>query len=1067
MVAKFGILGSLHVTVSGSFVQVGAAKSRKLLATLLLRANETVSAEELADRLWDEDPPRSAKGAIQTYVMRLRAALGDAGHLIETRPSGYAIAVTADSLDLAMYRRHRERARTAAAAGDLAAEAEELRTALALWRGQPLSDVDSEWLQRHEVPPLVEDRLQALERRIDVDLCLGRHADVVGELRGLTVAHPFREGIWNRLILALYRSNCQAEALEAYQRLRSSLREELGVEPCNELQSLNRQILRRDPQLAAPTSAAEADGRSRTPVFQLPADLPDFVGREKLLEQITAALAPSSGRSATVPIVILSGPPGVGKTALAIHAGYLLQKVYPDGNLYLDMRGFSGASTVTAGEALVRLLRSLDASPSEVPADTDEQATLLRSVLSGRRVLLVLDNAANAQQIRPLIPGAAGSAVIVTSRDSLHGLVAANGARVLPVGPVTPADAMSLLASVLGERIHNEPAAAELAALCGYLPLALRIAAANIAIVPARPVAAYTERLRAESRVPALSIDGDDFGVERAFELSYEVLSPSLARLFRLLSIVPGADFDRYAAASLVDVDVPTAQVMLDRLVTVNLLDSHAPERYRFHDLIRSYARLLLGRIDGPNERRAAYHRLFSYYVHAANSARNILYPELPQVRPPEEPAELTVRPWPDHSTARRWFDAEAVNLEALVRSDQQGDAPVWILADALLVHFDRSDRDWLEVFSVARAAADRHADGRGRAAVFHGLGTLHFRRCELTEARAYYQRAADASRDAGDPAGECRATNGLACVANDMQSYPEAIELYERALALLGPTMNETGQLGILLNLGITMVLLGRDQEALQYLESANAIAQERTLPHVRPQVVSGVAMSAHWRGHLDSAAQGFRDALEIWRDLRVESGQAKSLRNLAEVHLDAGDLEQAVSLAGECLELSEKIGDPWVSTGAAATLGHAALARGQGDLALELFHRAESMLSFRLPYWRSFIALGFAACARLTGDNDRAVELATGVIADARPRYRGPGHLERARALLALDVDAAIVDVDAAIEISRSHDYVLAEADALDVRGQISRQLGDNHQAEEYAMRSRRLRESAQRLE
>ncbi len=1057
---EFGILGSLSVSSSGTPVPVRAAKVRIVLATLLLRVGQVVSVNELTERLWDQDPPRNAKGAVQTYIKRLRDVLGEAGGLVETRPSGYAISIPPEAFDLGRYQLHRERARLAEASGDLQTESKELRAALRLWRGQPLSDVDSQWLQQQEVPPLKESFVQALERRIETDLALGLHAEVVGELRALVSEYRFREGLWKQLILALYRSNCQAEALDAYQDLRTMLHDELGVEPCEEIESLHRQVLKQDSQLDPPAPGVDRL-EEPAPLLQLPASPADFIGRQEFVDRMLTELAPAQTK-AGVPIVALSGPPGVGKTALAVHVGHLLRQAYPDGSLYIDMRGFSGVPPITASEALVRLLRTLGTPAERIPHDTDEQASLFRAVLADRRILLVIDNVANPTQVRPMIPGAAGSAVIITSRHRLHGLIATNGARPIALGPMQPAEASALLIAILGDRAGEEAGeSARLTALCGYLPLAMRIAAASLAIMPSWSIAAYTEWLSVEDRVLALATDDGYVAVERAFELSYETLVPDLARLFRLLSTISGPDFDRYVVANLVQVTVNDAERMLDRLVAVNLLHSHAPLRYHFHDLIANYARLLLERHDGPDVAAAARRRLRLYYLHAASAARHVLYPQLPQLQPPARQADLIVRDLLDQKVARDWFEAEAMNLQAVIGDNRNVDVPLWVLADAMLVHFDRSDQAWLDLFAPLQPTVEQVADGRGVAALSHGLAKVWFKRWDLEKARELFGRAASASRDAADVFAECRAMNGLGCVAAELEEYEEATAWYEDALALLGKAEDEPSQVGILINYGMMLVELGRDHEGQHALTTANSISHAHGLTALEPKIRSSLAISAHWKGRWAEAARGYSEALESWRRLRVESGQAHSLRNLAEVYLEADLPEKADRLAQEALRLSERVGDAWMAVGAVATFGRTAFARGQRSLAREKLLAAHDLHPAGPRYWRSFIVLGLAACARFAGDGERAVELAGVAVADQRPRYNGQGRVERGHAYLMLGaLEAAATDADTAIAIARRHGYLSVEAHAVELRGRIYRQIGDRSHADRCGELTRRLR-------
>ncbi|MEO3810563.1 BTAD domain-containing putative transcriptional regulator [Sphaerisporangium sp. B11E5] len=572
--------------MSGSPVRLQAAKVRIILASLLLRPNKSVSTDELSDRLWGEDPPKGVRSALQTYINRLRNALGPASHLIRTDSTGYRIELPAMKVDLGLFRADVAKAQEAKANGDLQSEGRALRDALSRWRGLPLADVPSPSLQIHEVPRLIEERLRVVERRIDVDLELARHTDLVGELRGLTVEHPHRERFWFQLMTVLYRSDRQAEALAAYDHIRTLLREELGIDPGHQLRGLYQQILTADQAHITPVPV----DRWRPP-FQVPPDVSDFVGRAGHLDKIATLVGAGDGPRPAVPVVILSGPPGAGKTALAIHAAHRLRMAFPDGQLYLNMHGYSTRPPMTAGDALERFLRT-QLSPEMIPHDLDEKASVFRSLLADRRVLIVLDNVQSADQVRPLLPGAPTSAVFVTSRDNLLSLSALNGARRVPVGMISPHEATALLARILGpERVAAESAAIDaIAERCGYLPLALRIVAANLTALPGMSVESMVQQMRGD-RLAAMKIEGDDeAAVCQAFELSYRTLKPELARLFSLLSMVPGPHFDRYVAAGLADCQAAEAQRMLERLAATNLIYSSGSGQFRFHDLIRDYA---------------------------------------------------------------------------------------------------------------------------------------------------------------------------------------------------------------------------------------------------------------------------------------------------------------------------------------------------------------------------------------------------------------------------------------------------------------------------------------------
>jgi DNA-binding SARP family transcriptional activator len=1030
----FGVLGSLTVTVDRSPVTLGAAKTRIVLACLLLRRGAVVPTDELVDRLWGENPPPGARNAVHTYVRRLRGALGAAGRLIQTEPAGYVIEVPADALDSDQFRGHMARARSAADAGDTATESRELRAGLALWRGAPLSDVPSELLHRSEVPRLVEERLQALERRIAIDLAAGRHAELVPELRNLTAEHPLRERLWYQLMLALYRSHRQAEALAAFREVRTILREELGVDPCQDLAELHHQVLSGGP---SPVEREPTASGGWTPAFQLPPEVVDFVGREDLIERIKALVVPEEPARRGVPVVTLSGPPGVGKTELAVRVAHIIRPHFPDGQLFVNLRGYAQSPPVRPVEALSRFLRALGIRPERIPLDLDEQSALFRSTLADRRVLLVLDNAVGPDQVRPLLPGNATCAVIVTSRDNLHGLSAVNGAHRVPVDVVTEGEATAILSAIIGaDRAAGESAAiSALAATCGFLPLALRIAASNLAAMPGQPIASYVRDLWSADRVAALAIDSDDQAAVRlAFDRSYDALQPASARLFRLLGLVPGADFDQYAAANLAGVGLAAAQRSLGALATANLVRQHRPGRYQFHDLIRDYARGR-ARSEAEAEVPAAVRRLFDFYLYATDAAARYLYPDQARLPKPEPSSGVDLPTWDGPIDALGWLDTEATNLVATACDEtlQEAGAPVWLLADALLGYIvrQRHDAAWLTMFSSAVAAAERAGDVPATAALQRGLGRLHFQRNEYPEARERYLRSVALFRQLGDLNGEGRDLSGLGAVASEMQEDDEAVRCFQEAVRLLRANGDRAGEATALFNLGNSMMILtGRTDEGVGYLTEAKAIATDLGLRHIKPHAAAGVALSLSWRGQLDAAVEEFEKVLPQWVELGYTEGRSEALRNLAEVHLEAGRTDEAIALAEQALTLAEQVGVAWTVMGARVILGQAYLQSGDVEAAQRQLSAARDLAVAGRGYWYALVLLGLAACHRRRGDHRSAAELAEQVAGTTRPRQRARAHAELAlSALDRADHESAARHAELARDIAGEHGYRLDE--------------------------------------
>jgi DNA-binding SARP family transcriptional activator len=598
---EFFLLGPLLVcTAARAEIQVPAGKQRVLLAVLLLHPNRVVSVDVLVEALWGGEPPPSATAAMRNYVKRLRTTLNDADHdLIRTVPGGYAIRVAQGGLDVTRFEELERAGREAAAAGDWDSAADLLRTALSLWRGEPFEGVRSEWLAVRELPRLAELRLRALETLIDLDLRLGRHDEAVTELLRLTKVHPLRERLYHLLMLALCQEGRHAEAVTVYQSARRALIAELGTEPGPDLRGLHRRILTADPTLAgsgprraAPAVAVPEARRGPPPPRQLPAVARHFSGRFAELTALRLALSKpaDAGRLAAIAV---TGTAGVGKTALALRWAHEVAPLFPEGQLYVDLRGYDTGTALGPAEALAGFLRSLGVPESGIPADQTERAACFRSRLAGQRVLVVLDNARSAEHVRPLLPATPACAAIVTSRDSLAGLVVRDGAQRVDLDLLPLTDAEHLLRSLIGGRAEADPAATrKLAMQCARLPLALCTAAELAATRPSAPLAWLVRQLgHRHQRLDLLSSGGDPRTAVRAvFSWSYQHLDHDSARAFRLLGLYPGTGIEPYAGAALMGTTVADARRLLMALARAHLIKPADPVQYAMHGLLRIYA---------------------------------------------------------------------------------------------------------------------------------------------------------------------------------------------------------------------------------------------------------------------------------------------------------------------------------------------------------------------------------------------------------------------------------------------------------------------------------------------
>jgi DNA-binding SARP family transcriptional activator len=616
---EFGLLGSLVVRREGQPIEVAGGKQRTLLAALLLTANRMVPIDDLVGLLWDREPPVSARVTLQNYVKRLRQTLGERGRdRVRTHPGGYSITVGDRELDVARFWKLADSARAAARDGSWDKAERQASAALSLWRGEPLTDVKSEVLAAREIPRLSELRLQALDARLDAELHLGCHAEAVPALQRLVQEYPMREHPHAMLMLALYRCGRQAEALAAYQVARRILVRELGVEPGVELRQLHHRILAADPALTglgavrarpAPRAADAAVILARVVPRQLPGIAAHFTGRVAELAALDGMLKEARDHEpGTVVISAIGGTAGVGKTALAVRWAHRVAGQFPDGQLYVNLRGFDpSGSPAHAAQVILRFLEALGAPPEGIPADLAGQAALYRGLLARRKLLIVLDNARDEQQVRPLLPADPGCLVLVTSRNTLTGLAAAEGARLLPEHVLPPDMARQMLTACLGrQRAEADPVAiAEIARLCAYLPLALSVAAARAAARPGLPLAAVATELRADrSRLDALDSGDPTVSVRDAFSWSYQGLSDPARRMFRVLGVHPGPDVSAAIASGLAGTSQAETDRSLAELTRAHLLAEHRPGRYTFDGLLRVYAAEQAAATDDEERRR-------------------------------------------------------------------------------------------------------------------------------------------------------------------------------------------------------------------------------------------------------------------------------------------------------------------------------------------------------------------------------------------------------------------------------------------------------------------------------
>ncbi|GAA4543557.1 BTAD domain-containing putative transcriptional regulator [Amycolatopsis samaneae] len=981
------MLGPVQIWDGEDWAAVRAAQPRSVLALLLVDAGRVVATDRLVDELWGVRPPRTALNTVQVYVNRLRRLLGEDAHeLLATTGRGYRLTVADGELDAWVFQSLVESGQRELAEGRAEAAATTLAAALALWRGPAFSEV-SAGTTVVEAERLDQLRLTALEARLDADLRLGKHAEVVDEVQGWVLRHPLRERLLHHLMLALYRCGRRAEALQAYRRGRASLVAELGLEPGPALRELEHAVLSDDPGLALVPEPVR--GRLVRPV-QLPADVAGFTGREAELAELDRLLADAGEAPAALFVSVITGTAGVGKTALALHWAHRVRERFDDGQLFADLRGYSTGTPARPITVLTRFLRALGVPADEIPADVDEAAALYRSILADQRTLVVLDNARDAEQVRALLPGSDTCAVLVTSRTPLSGLVAHDGARSLPLDLLTTSESEALLRRVL--RPARAQPVGELAVLCAGLPLALQIAAAHLHTRPGLSIGRYTEQLRGDDRLTALSVpDEEQPAVRTAFDLSYRRLGADARRLFRLLGVVPAVDFTVGAAAALAGVTEAEADRFLAELTMAHLLDEHQPGRYHSHDLLRFYARERAAREDDTD---AATDRLLAWYLATADQAANALYPHLRRLTIPATDAVRST--FADHTDAVAWLDAERPNFLVMVTHAAQYRpvAAAGVLADALRGYFwlRMHTADWLTAAGSALDIAKAVGDPHGTVTALLSLADVHYRQGHSERAGQYSAEALAMATDIGWPDGQAAGHGYLGNLAAQAGHLADAVRHHRASLALNRRTGRLTKQANNLWSLG-----------------------------------------KAHsYRGDLREALGWYTDSLALQRELRSASGQADVLTELGLIHHDLGDLDQATRCLTAALDLHQETGDRGMEAAARAGLAAVRADAGHYDVAFDQAHAARSLaraVRDRPVEAEALIALG-------------AVHHLLEHRAEASSRFREARELSHAitqrfpetKALIGLAAarnDPG--DARAALALARRHGYRLLEGQAL----------------------------------
>jgi DNA-binding SARP family transcriptional activator/tetratricopeptide (TPR) repeat protein len=929
---EIGLLGPMQVRCDGVVVAVRAGKQRALLAALLLQVGRVVPADQLAELLWAPGaPPPTAPVALRNYVMRLRHALGPAGqHLIQTRPGGYVITPGDCELDLARMERELAAARTAARDGDWQRAGLHADASLSLWRGEPLSDVDLPALTAGHVPPLAEMRLQARELRIEADLALARHAEAVTGLLPLIAAHPVRERLYGLLMVAYYRCGCRAEALDTYRAARDVLAAEIGADPGPGLQALHQQILHDDPALAPPPApggpagppgqragAVPAGGVPR----QLPAAVACFTGRHAELAALTGLLGPETGGAAPALVIsAIGGTAGVGKTALAIQWAHQVAGRFPDGQLYVNLRGYDSSGTLAAPEAAIRgFLDALGVPAERIPPGPDAQAGLYRSLLADKRMLIVADNARDEQQVRPLLPASPASVVLVTSRSQLSGLAAAEGARLVSLDVLTHGEAVALLAARLGAaRAGAEPAAVDqIARLCAHLPLALAVAAARAAARPGFSLAALAGELAdAAGRLDALDAGDPGSSVRAVFSWSYRQLAADAARMFRLLGLHPGPDITVPAAASLAAIAQADARRLLGGLARSHLIAEHLPGRYAFHDLLRAYAGEQARHTGSHAGRAAAVGRVLDHYLHTAAAAARLLDPAMePVALGAPRPGAAAGQP-ADQPQALAWFEAEhQVLLAGVALAAGSGfDVHAWQLAWAMtsFLQIRGHYQHGAATLRTALAAATRLGDAAAQALCGRLLASACTDLGDHDQARRHYASSLMLCQRLGNRLGEANIHYCVGLAAERQGRYADALGHAERALRQYQAIGDKASQAAALNDIGWYHGLLGDYQQARALCRQALALSAETGYRWAEAAAWDSLGYAEHHLGNLPEAAACYQRALSLGRKAGDRLGEAETLTHLGDTRHAAGELAQARQAWQQALAILDDLQHP-----------------------------------------------------------------------------------------------------------------------------------------------------------
>jgi tetratricopeptide (TPR) repeat protein/DNA-binding SARP family transcriptional activator len=949
------LLGPLELRAAGRVVDAGQPRRRAVLAALAADAGRPVPVSTLMERVWDTAAPEGARSVLYAHISRLRRLLDDAAPLaggpegqasatplrISRTAGGYLLEADEHAVDLLRFRSLVARGHEPHLPD--ARRAPLLQEALRLWRGVPLAGLPGAWAERVRAV-WTQERLEAALAWARVLLKQDRPEEVPAVLRPLLAEHPLCEPLATAVIRSLAAAGRTAEAMDAYTVIRRQLTAELGVGPGRELQAVYE-------EMARGAVREDSAGAGRAPVVvggpalaaapipaQLPMAVSHFSGRDEQLAELTRHLVAEDGPGAgecgaAVVVSAVSGTAGVGKTALAVRWAHRMREAFPDGQLYVDLRGYDPDEPVSAAQALAGFLTALGVPGQEIPLRLNDRAARYRTALDGRRLLVLLDNAASAAQVRPLLPGSPTCKVLITSRDSLSSLVSVHGAHRVNLDVLSPQEALVLLRDLIGPRVDAEPAAAAaLAEQCGRLPLALRVAAELVLSRRHETLTRLVDELRdRRKRLDLLdSGDGDPRAAVRAvFSWSYDRLPDREARLFRLLGLHPGPDADVHSAAALAGESVERTRRSLDVLSRAHLVHRSGPGRHGMHDLLRAYAAELADRHDAPAERDAATTRLLDHCLASSAAAMDVLYPAERHLRPAVETPDTGLPPLRTADECRAWLRAAQPTLVALCsRTEEPGPSRHTVrIATTLHRHYERSGHfaDALSVHTHAVRAARAVGDVRGEVDVLACVGAVHRRLGDYESARRHHDDALTLCRRVGYRAGEARHLTNVGVLHELQGRYQEAAEHHEKAVELFRAVGDAHGEADVLNNLGIVQELLEDYQASIERYQQALALYRRTGHTFGEASALGNLGIVLARLGDHTAAAGRFEQALALFRRLGNTGGEAHALSNLGNALCRQGRYEEAAEHQRQALAHFRRTGETYGETGALNGLGEA----------------------------------------------------------------------------------------------------------------------------------------------